>query len=80
MQQATTRENDTLLIIQTKCVLRLDLCGLLGVMGSVEVLGMDMILDSQNWMLFQATARTNDSKISQQSSLGHVRLKYTGSE
>ncbi len=80
MQQATTRENDTLLIIQTKCVLRLDLCGLLGVMGSVEVLGMDMILDSQNWMLFQATARTDDTKISHQSSLGHVRLKYTGSE
>lgn len=52
-------------------------CGLLDVKGSVGVLEMDMILDSQNWMLFQATAGTDDSKISQQSSLGHIRLKCT---
>lgn len=61
MQQATTREKYALLIIQTKWVLQLDLCGLRGVMGSVEVLGMDMILDSQNWMLFQATHKVHAS-------------------
>jgi len=46
-------------------------------MGSVGVLGMDMILDSQNWMLFLATAGTDDTKILQKSSLGHIRLECT---